>query len=326
MDQPSRPAAHALPDDLAGHPVRSRSNLRSQDLVSLPVLRALLEERSVTRAAEVVGLTQPAVSNALARLRRRFGDDLLVRVGREYELTPLGRSLLDRTESAFDALERLFEHDFDPVTSTRIFSLALSDYAILVLAEPLMRMMHAEAPGVRLNFSQLTSALGDFELTLRQSDGVIVPPGYMREHPSTELITDRWVCVVARENRRIRDAVTIADLADMPLIASFDQAIWASSPPVRQLRALGVEPHVAVSVESFLTVPFLVAGTDRIAFLQHRLAQRLTGLAGIRLLPSPLPNAEHHLALYWEGIKTKDPGHQWFRDMLGRAAASIEEA
>src|SRR3712207_5873627 len=99
-EQPSRSAAAARPDDPAQSPPRARRNLRSQDLVLLPILRALLEERSVTRAADVVGRTQPAVSRALAQLRRRFGDDLLLRVGREYELTPLGRSLLELTQNA----------------------------------------------------------------------------------------------------------------------------------------------------------------------------------------------------------------------------------
>ena len=145
------------PDQPAGPP---RPGIRSQDLASVPVLRALLQERSVTRAADVVGLTQPAVSHALARLRRRLGDDLLVRVGREYQLTPLGQSLLDRTETVYDALERLFEQDFDPANSTRRFTLVQSDYSMVLLAEPLTQLLRIEAPGVRLSFQQLTAAIG----------------------------------------------------------------------------------------------------------------------------------------------------------------------
>src|SRR5690349_1465811 len=98
--------------------------------MSLPVLRALLRERNVTRAAATVGLTQSAASQALARLRRRFGDELLVRVGRSYELTPLAQGLLERADEAFTALERVFQDPFDPATSTREFALALSDYSL----------------------------------------------------------------------------------------------------------------------------------------------------------------------------------------------------
>ena len=139
----------------SAQPPRPGNNIRSQDLVSVPVLRALLQERSVTRAADVVGLSQPAVSHALARLRRRLGDDLLVRVGREFQLTPLGQSLLDRAENVYDALERLFEQDFDPATSTRRFTLVQSDYSMVLLAQPLTHILRCEAPGVRLSFQQL---------------------------------------------------------------------------------------------------------------------------------------------------------------------------
>jgi DNA-binding transcriptional LysR family regulator len=309
--------------DAAHRPSPARRNIRSQDLVSVPTLRALLQERSVTRAAEVVGLTQPAVSNALARLRRRFGDDLLVRVGREYQLTPLGQGLLERAETVFDALERLFEQDFDPASSTRRFTLVLSDYSTALLAEPLTQILRAEAPGVRLSFQQMTASLVDFQEALRQSDGVIMPPNYIRGHPSTKLIRDRWVCVVARDNPRIGDTVTTADLAELPWVASFDQTAISSSPPLRQMRSLGIEPYVEVSVDGFLAVPFLVAGTDRIAFIQERLAQRFTNLTGVRVLPSPLPNIEHLVALHWDAGETNDPGHRWFRDVLCRAAADL---
>jgi DNA-binding transcriptional LysR family regulator len=257
-------------------------------------------------------------------LRRRFGDDLLVRVGREYQLTPLGQSLLDRAETVYEALERLFEQDFDPARSTRRFTLVLSDYSMVLLAEPLMRILRAEAPGVRLSFQQMTTSLVDFQETLRQSDGIIVPPEYIRGHPSTKLITDRWACVVARDNPRIGDSVTTEDLAELPWVASYDQTAIASSPPVRQLRAMGIEPRVEVSVEGFLSVPFLVAGTDRIAFIQERLAQRFTNLAGVRVLPSPLPNIEHLVALHWDASETNDPGHRWFRDVLCRVAAIMD--
>ena len=310
------------PDQPAGPP---RAGIRSQDLASVPVLRALLQERSVTRAADVVGLTQPAVSHALARLRRRLGDDLLVRVGREYQLTPLGQSLLDRTETVYDALERLFEQDFDPANSTRRFTLVQSDYSMVLLAEPLTQLLRTEAPGVRLSFQQLTAAIGsEFQDLLRQSDGVIVPPGHMRGHPSTELLRDRWVCVVAQDNPHVEDGLTIDDLARLPWVASYDQTVVSTAAPLRHMRAMGIEPSVEVSVEGFLAVPALVAGTNRVGFIHEKLAERMVTLPGVRVIPSPLPDNEHIVALYWDASATNDPGHQWFRDVLCRAAAAVD--
>ena len=324
MDTSSRHAARRR-DDAAAPAARPRSTIRSQDLVSVPVLRALLQERSVTRAADVVGLTQPAVSHALARLRRRLGDDLLVRVGREYQLTPLGQSLLDRAENVYDALERLFDQDFDPASSTRRFTLVQSDYSMVLLAEPLTRILRAEAPHVRLSFQQLTTSVGtEFQDPLRQSDGVIVPPGYIRGQPSTRLLVDHWVCIVSRDNTLVGDTVTIDDLARLPWVASFDQTIVSAAAPLRHMRALGVEPRVEVSVEGFLPVPSLVAGTDRIAFMHEKLIRNLGYQEGLRVLPSPLPDNDHLVALYWDASATNDPGHRWFRDVLRRAAASLD--
>jgi DNA-binding transcriptional LysR family regulator len=321
VDGASPHVARRSPDETAGRP---RSGIRSQDLVSVPVLRAILRERSVTRAADVVGLTQPAVSHALARLRRRLGDDLLIRVGREYQLTPLGQSLLDRAENVYDALERLFDQDFDPASSTRRFTLVQSDYTMVLLAEPLTRILRAEAPGVRLSFQQLTTTVGDFQDPLRQSDGVIVPPGHIRGHPSTKLLTDRWVCVVAEDNPHVGATLTIDDLARLPWVASYDQTVLSAAAPLRHMRSLGVEPQVEVSVEGFLAVPSLIAGTDRIAFIHEKLIQRLPRSPAIRVVPSPLPTIEHIVALYWDASATNDPGHQWFRDVLRRAAAAVD--
>ncbi|CAM5602415.1 HTH-type transcriptional regulator YidZ [Streptomyces fumanus] len=116
-------------------------NLARLDLNLVVALRALLEERNVTRAGQRVGLSQPAMSAALARLRRHFDDDLLARVGGRYELTALGQVLLDRTSTAYDLLERLFasQADFDPARESREFKLLASDYAVAVFGAELAR-------------------------------------------------------------------------------------------------------------------------------------------------------------------------------------------
>lgn len=320
VDREPGDAAPAGPDGAVSATPPARNTIRSQDLVSLPVLRALLRERNVTRAGETVGLTQSATSNALARLRRRFGDELLVRAGREYHLTPLAQSLLDRADSAVDALERLFEDTFEPGTSTREFTLTLSDYSLIVLSSTLVPILRREAPRIRLELRQLSTAFVDFEELLRQSDGVILPPAYIRGHPSVALLKDEWACLVGSD-ADVEAAVTTEDLARLPWVAPFGRSMFSGSPPVRELRRMGIEPHVEVTVDGFLAVPFVVAGTNRVSFVPLRLAQRFSGMAGIRLLPSPLPRNDHVLSLYWDATETNDPGHLWFRSSLRRAAA-----
>ena len=112
-------------------------NLASLDLNLLVSLDALLQQRSVTRAAAQMGLSQPALSASLARLRRHFGDELLTRVGNEYRLTPLAVQLRDLSRLALTGVERVFtaQPDFDPASSTREFSLLVSDYGVAVLGD-----------------------------------------------------------------------------------------------------------------------------------------------------------------------------------------------
>ncbi|CAM5591605.1 HTH-type transcriptional regulator YidZ [Streptomyces alboniger] len=122
-------------------------NLASLDLNLVVALRALLEERNVTNAGRRIGLSQPAMSAALARLRRHFGDDLLSRVGGHYELTALGLALLARTATACDLLERVFTSQavFDPAREEHEFTLIASDYAVAVFGAELARTAQSRA-------------------------------------------------------------------------------------------------------------------------------------------------------------------------------------
>jgi DNA-binding transcriptional LysR family regulator len=126
------------------------ASVSSIDLNLLVALGALLEERNLTRAGEKTNMSQPAMSGALARLRRHFDDELLVRDGRQYQLTPLAHRLLPDVRDALRQVERTLEArpEFD-LASTRTFSLAMSDYAVTVLVDPLLRRVQELAPGSR---------------------------------------------------------------------------------------------------------------------------------------------------------------------------------
>src|SRR6266568_158138 len=132
---------------------RPAAHLANLDLNLLVTLRELVRERNVTRAAQRLGVTQPAASAALSRLRRHFGDDLLVRDKGGYVLTALGTQLAEQVEVVCAAAERLFSAStyFDPVTSDREFTLVMADYTIGVMGETLSQAIHAAAPGARLH-------------------------------------------------------------------------------------------------------------------------------------------------------------------------------
>src|SRR3954464_12495079 len=136
-------------------------NLASLDLNLLVSRDGLLQQRSVTRAATQMGLSQPALSASLARLRRHFGDELLTRVGNEYRLTPMAVQLKELARIALSGVERVFtaQPEFDPASSTREFTLLVSDYVVAVLGDAVAGLLTEEAPNTRLRFTPHSPAL-----------------------------------------------------------------------------------------------------------------------------------------------------------------------
>ncbi|NGO77648.1 LysR family transcriptional regulator [Streptomyces sp. YC504] len=300
-------------------------NLASLDLNLVVALRVLLEERNVTRAGQRVGLSQPAMSAALFRLRKHFDDELLARVGGHYELTALGQVLLDRTATAYDVLERLFssQASFDPARESREFKLVASDYAVSVFGAELARVVHEEAPGIRLRFTQTPPTVVDDTATLLSAvDGLLMPHGVISGFPATDLYDDQWVFVVADDHPTVTDGLTRRDLAELPWV-TYQRTYDA--PAVRQLGMLGIEPRVEASVDSFQLLPLLVAGTRRIALIQARLARLLAPIAPVRLVEPPYEAVPLQEALWWHPVHTHDAAHVWLRETAERVGAGLPQ-
>jgi DNA-binding transcriptional LysR family regulator len=316
------------PQVIAGRP-RHRTareaamNLSRLDLNLVIALRALLEERNVTRAGRRIGLSQPAMSAALSRLRRHFDDDLLARVGGHYELTALGQVLLDRVSTAYDLLERLFasQADFDPAEESREFRLVASDYAVAVFGAALARAVHREAPGIRLRFAQTPATVVDAtDSLLSTTDGLLMPHGVISDFPATDLYEDRWVFLVAEDHPSVDERLTREDLARLPWV-TYQRTYDA--PAVRQLGMLGIEPRVEVSVDSFQIIPLLVSGTRRIALIQARLARLLAPLAAVRVVEPPYEAVPLREALWWHPVHTHDAAHMWLRETAARVGGRM---
>jgi DNA-binding transcriptional LysR family regulator len=300
------------------------TRLAKLDLNLVLALDALLAERSVTRAGRRVGLSQPAMSAALARLRRHFGDELLARVGNGYELTPLGTALRDRTAAACELLERVFASHaaFDASAEEREFTLMGSDYAVAVFGARLARTVSELAPGVRLTFRQsplnLTEDVGALLGTI---DGLLLPHGVISGFPALELYRDRWVVLVAEDNPEVGEELTLDTLARLPWVA---YQRMHDAPAAWQLSMLGVEPRVQVSCDSFHLLPALVAGTRRVALIPYLLARRiLPGTDGVRIMETPYEAVPLRGALWWHPVHTQDAGHAWLRETAALVGARI---
>jgi DNA-binding transcriptional LysR family regulator len=303
-------------------------NLARLDLNLLVALDALLQQRSVTRAAEQMGLSQPAVSAQLGRLRRHFHDDLLARSGNQYRLTPLALQLKERVRAVLSGAERVFaaEPDFDRASSTREFSVLISDYAVATLGSAVAGLLAAEAPRTRLRMHSNTTALvDDAARTLVNTDLMIIPHGFVEDLPHHDLYRDEWVCLVSAGNDEVGDALTVEQLATMPWVVTY-HGPTAYTPAVQQLRMSGVEPHIQVVTETFLTVPGLVRGTGRVALLQRRLADQVPAELGVRVVECPFDVRPLVEAMWWHPMHDDDPEHRYLRDLFVRATAVMTGA
>ncbi|WP_375388694.1 LysR family transcriptional regulator [uncultured Amnibacterium sp.] len=301
------------------------------DVRLLASLDAILQERSVSRAAVRLQLSQPSLSRALARLREHFDDQLLVRRGNSWELTPFAQTLTATTTTALAAVERVFRKDveFDPELLEREFSIFGSDYTHATVGRAATDRAAVLAPRASFRFMNNAANRPPETLHLLESnDATMLPTGALMGARSVEVLRDRWVWLAATTNGVVGDELTIDDLRRLPLVLTH-QTRRDPSPAVLQLRAAGVEPRIACIVDGFLTVPMFIWGTDRLALVPGHLAGMLVQNGGLRILECPYESTGLTASLYWHARFDEDAAHVWMRTMLaevGRRQFSVETA
>jgi DNA-binding transcriptional LysR family regulator len=293
------------------------------DLNLLVALRALLEEANVTHAGERIGLGQSTMSSALARLRTVFQDELLVRVGRDYELTPLARQILPQVQLTLPLLAQALGQDelFDPATTRRRFSIQISDYAAIEL-RPLFSLASAVAPGIRFDYLRLPPEPTDAERHLLSHDFVVLTPGIGIQAEGFEVLRDEYVVVADRDNPRVADGrISLEDFLDSPFIrCDFGRAHMM--PIERRMHELDLHPRLRVTTSTLVSVPLIVGGTDLIGVVPRRLVERNGAATGTVAVPTPFDPVELILRLWWHPAHTHDPAHAWFRELAAQAVAS----
>ncbi len=284
----------------------------------IPTLDALLTERNVSRAAQRLGVTQPAMSSALARLRRHFGDELLVRHGNGYVLTPLAERLVPAAREAVISSLGVVSSaaGFEPAQSTRQFTIAASEYVQSALMPQLLRAIRRQAPAVSVTMvAPFTEPFRTGEDIIAGADGWIAPREMLPGANHSGLMSDKWVCVVSEDHPSVGDELTLSDARELPWVSPTIRGkplgLYLSS-----LMAHNIEPVVEVSTESFTAVPFLVAGTDRVGVVQQSLARLLASSAGVRVLECPWTVQPLQLTFWWDAGWDSDPAHTWLREVL----------
>jgi len=300
----------------------SARTLADVDLNLLKALDALLQELSVTRAAERLAITQPSMSSALGRLRVLFDDDLLVRTGRVMHPTPLAEALRPRIRRIVGEIEDLVvsSTDFDPEHADQSFRILATDYASLVLVQPLMAAFATEAPNVGIHLQP--RAITEHAALLQRSeiDLAIIPSEHAQAAglPHETLFTDRFVGVAWHRNTEVTEPLTLAQLDRLPYLG------YSVGPIDSLLRELG-HPHPPDTlVESFVLGPLLLRGTRQITFVQERLAHRLAAAAELKLLTPPFESPTLIEAMTWHPRSDNDPAHRWLRERISTIAGLLK--
>ncbi|MFC8797788.1 LysR family transcriptional regulator [Promicromonospora sp. NPDC057138] len=300
--------------------------MSSFDLNLLRPLHVLLEERSVTRAAARLNLSQPATSAALARLRRHYNNELLVRSGRSMELTPFARDLLPAVLRGITELQVVVDRKevFDPAQTQRRFVLAATDYMTAILAGPLMKTFAREAPGASVDFVPQPPQSGDLT-AFAKLDAIIGPQGLHLPGRSEELFSDDFVLIADPANS-VLDAANprLEMLRHVPHAAAYltgpdDIGIDAV------LSRAGIDHVVAARLFGLASLPLLVSGTDFVALVPRMLAARASQTLGLTRfeLPAEL-NVAMTEAIYWHP-RDDDPAVRWLREAVKRTIPALTD-
>ena len=295
---------------------------RGLDLNLLAALAVLLEERSVSRSAERLHLSQPSASAALARLRDYFNDPLLESQGKRMVLTPLATRLQPQLAQLLGDVDRMISQarTFDPATSTRCFRIAVSDYLVTVLFPGLMSLLHREAPHVRLDLRAPTDSTRAM-LEQGEIDLLLTPePHCLGDHPTELLFEERFVVVGWAENPLLQEPLTEDGFYGAGHVATALGQISRASFAEDRVLARGRERRIEVIAFSFTQVPGLLVGTSRIALMHERLALALAPHYPIRHCMPPFQFPAMREMVQYHRSAAGDPTLQWMVQRIHDAA------
>lgn len=304
--------------------LRSPKSLADIDLNLLVTFDALMAERSVTRAALRLGMSQPGTSNALSRLRRLFADPLLVRDGTGLTPTPRAESLVEPVRAALALMSQALEQrgEFDPSADEATFTVSCSDYILLMLIGPLVRHLATQAPGITIHARPRAAAPASL---LREGavDLVIEPTRAFGDAslPSRPLFSDRWLCCVWTGNTQVAEELTLETYQRLGHIIYSMGRSQPISLPDQHLSQAKVTRRIEFVVENFLLAPFLLQGTDLVTLVPERAVPHMRRTADIRVLDPPVEVPTFTEVLWWHPRRTADPAQAWIREQVIQIAS-----
>lgn len=297
-------------------------DLKAVDFNLLKALDALMAECNVTRAAARLGVTQPAMSSMLTRLRETFEDPLFVRASRG--IVPTQRALelagpLKQVMSEIGAL--LAATVFDPLTAQQTFCIAATDYALRAVALPLIRVLKERAPNLRLSFVSVEDDKIQTRLERAEIDLALVTPGSASpDLHARDLFVEHYVCAIRKDHPAIKDGnrLTVDQFCSLEHVLVSYSGNGFLGVTDEALEQLGKRRQVSLSVQSFLIVPELLQTSDLVAVLPSRL---VAGINGLEVFEPPIDIPGFTKTAVWHERTHRDAAHRWLRESLFEISA-----
>lgn len=293
------------------------------DLNLLVAFDALMVDRSVSRAAQRVNLSQPAMSNALSRLRAYFGDDLLIAHNKRMYPTPFAETLIPQVQAALATMESVVatSRHFDPGTSSRTFRVMTSDYIATAVLFPMITRLASAAPGVRVEL--LLPSQRRIELLDNGNiDLLITLEAYLTpELPSDFLLEDRYWLVGRADHPALVEGITLETMQayEHVMVAIGEERLPSFGDAY--LDRIGIQRRVAMTAPNFAMLPWLLQETDWLTLMQGRLAHLMQRNFAIKIVPPPVPIPPLVEMAQYHVTRSNDPGLRWLIDTIRAQAA-----
>lgn len=298
------------------------AHIRQSDLSFLLSLQILIQERNITKAAREMFLSQPAMSRLFGRLREMFGDELLVRTGREYQPTRRALQLYAQLQELLPRLEELLRvTEFRPAEATDLFRITMTDNVMGFLSSKLVEISSRIAPGVQFQISAWDEEafrcieINQLDLAL----GIADAPRSLRREP---LFREQFVCLLRKGHPFGKARLTLQHYLDLQHVV-ISLAGGRQGLVDQALRPLRRQRNVRVTVPYFGLVAAIIECTDMIATVPRRVAERLVKISRTQIVPAPIALGEFTCIQVWHPRYDSDPAHRWLRELIKKISQSV---